>query len=215
MAASEVLEIKLLTIGDSGVGKSSLLMRWANEDTSKIKSSMPTVGIDFKFKNITVDGSRVKVQVWDTAGQERFRTLTTTYYRKAQGVMLVYDATSRDSFNNVRNWMTQVNNNAELGVNVYLVANKMDMVDKRQVSFDEGEALAREFKTEFKEVSAWTGQNVNDAFLALSLKVIERLAKGDDANGSGSRSRSGSLLGLGGGNGLKLDGEPLRKRKCC
>jgi Ras-related protein Rab-8A len=188
----DVQEIKLLTIGDSGVGKSSLLLRWANADTSQVKSSMPTVGIDFKFKNITVDGNRVKVQVWDTAGQERFRTLTSTYYRKAQGVLLVYDVTSRDSFNNVRNWMHQVTINADVNISVYLVGNKLDVVEKRQVSFEEGEALAKEFKTDFKEVSAWSGQNVNESFLALSVKVIERLAKGDsEENG---RGRTGSFL---------------------
>ena len=216
--AAAVQEIKLLTIGDSGVGKSSLLLRWANADTSMVKSSMPTVGIDFKFKNITVDGERVKVHVWDTAGQERFRTLTATYYRKAQGVLLVYDVTNRVSFNNVRNWMSQITINAEVGISVYLVANKLDLVEKRVVSFEEGEALAKEFKTSFMEVSAWSGQNVNESFLALALMAKERLDNG--ANESvGGRTRAGSLLGgsTPGTNGIKLDGSgpEKSKRKCC
>jgi Ras-related protein Rab-8A len=216
--AAAVQEIKLLTIGDSGVGKSSLLLRWANADTSMVKSSMPTVGIDFKFKNITVDGERVKVHVWDTAGQERFRTLTATYYRKAQGVLLVYDVTNRESFNNVRNWMSQITINAEVGISVYLVANKLDLVEKRVVSFEEGEALAKEFKTSFMEVSAWSGQNVNESFLALALMAKERLDNG--ANESvGGRTRAGSLLGgsTPGTNGIKLDGSgpEKSKRKCC
>lgn len=217
---SDVQEIKLLTIGDSGVGKSSLLLRWANADTSMVKSSMPTVGIDFKFKNITVDGQRVKVHVWDTAGQERFRTLTSTYYRKAQGVLLVYDVTSRESFNNVRNWMHQISINAEVNISVYLVGNKLDMIEKRAVSFDEGEALSREFKTPFMEVSAWTGHNVNESFLALAVMVKERLDKGVDEDNVG-RTRAGSLLGspssLAGGGAIRLDGtSPVKaKRKCC
>ena len=150
-AASDVQELKLLTIGDSGVGKTALLLRWANADTSAVKSSISTIGIDFKFKNIMVDNKRVKIQVWDTAGQERFRTLTSTYYRKAQGVMLVYDVTNRESFNNVRNWMQQVSINADVNITVYLVGNKLDLVEQRVVSFDEGEALAKEFKTSFME----------------------------------------------------------------
>ena len=216
--AAAVQEIKLLTIGDSGVGKSSLLLRWANADTSLVKSSMPTVGIDFKFKNITVDGERVKVHVWDTAGQERFRTLTATYYRKAQGVLLVYDVTNRESFNNVRNWMSQITINAEVGISVDLVANKLDLVEKRVVSFEEGEALAKEFKTSFMEVSAWSGQNVNESFLALALMAKERLDNGANES-EGGRTRAGSLLGGSslGANGIKLDGSGLEKpkRKCC
>jgi len=222
MSSSDVQELKLLTIGDSGVGKTSLLLRWANADTSAVKSSISTIGIDFKFKNITVDGNRVKVQVWDTAGQERFRTLTTTYYRKAQGVMLVYDVTSRNSYNNVRNWMQQVSINADVNITVYLVGNKSDLVEQRAVSFDEGEALAKEFKTSFMEVSAWSGQNVNEAFLALSVLVLQRLASGGDDGGNGAgRGRAGSLLGISSSSGaagaLKLDGSDSVKprRKCC
>jgi len=217
-AASDVQELKLLTIGDSGVGKTALLLRWANADTSAVKSSISTIGIDFKFKNIMVDNKRVKIQVWDTAGQERFRTLTSTYYRKAQGVMLVYDVTNRESFNNVRNWMQQVSINADVNITVYLVGNKLDLVEQRVVSFDEGEALAKEFKTSFMEVSAWTGQNVNESFLALAVAVLERLAQGDDGGGAGGRSRTGSLLGFSssGAGGLKLDGDaPRAKRRCC
>lgn len=179
---------------------------------------MPTVGIDFKFKNITVDGERVKVHVWDTAGQERFRTLTATYYRKAQGVLLVYDVTNRESFNNVRNWMSQITINAEVGISVYLVANKLDLVEKRVVSFEEGEALAKEFKTSFMEVSAWSGQNVNESFLALALMAKERLDNGANES-EGGRTRAGSLLGgsTPGTNGIKLDGSgpEKSKRKCC
>lgn len=117
--------IKLLLIGDSGVGKSCLLLRYS--DDSFTSSFITTIGIDFKIKSILIDESKVKLQIWDTAGQERFRTITTAYYRGAMGILLIYDVTDENSFRNVGNWMKQIEINAADNVNKILIANKCDV----------------------------------------------------------------------------------------
>ena len=109
MSSDDALQLKLVTIGDSGVGKSWLLLRWATESDKFTKThSMFTVGIDFKMKNVELDDKKVKIQVWDTAGQERFRTITTSYYRSSQGILLVYDITDVKSFQSIRSWISQI-----------------------------------------------------------------------------------------------------------
>lgn len=114
--AGNALQIKLLMIGDSGVGKTCLLLRYAKD--SFAPTYITTIGIDFKIKDLTVklksgEEKNVKMQIWDTAGQERFRTITTSYFRGAQGILLVYDVTDRKSFDSIRNWVTQLENHAD------------------------------------------------------------------------------------------------------
>ena len=116
-----------------GVGKSCLLLRYS--DDSFTSSFITTIGIDFKIKSILVDESKVKLQIWDTAGQERFRTITTAYYRGAMGILLVYDVSEESSFNNVRNWMRQIDQNAAENVNRILIGNKSDVDASERVSF--------------------------------------------------------------------------------
>nr|XP_007150298.1 hypothetical protein PHAVU_005G141600g [Phaseolus vulgaris]ESW22292.1 hypothetical protein PHAVU_005G141600g [Phaseolus vulgaris] len=123
--------IKLLLIGDSGVGKSCLLLRFS--DGSFTTSFITTIGIDFKIRTIEQDGKRIKLQIWDTAGQERFRTITTAYYRGAMGILLVYDVTDESSFNNIRNWIRNIEQHASDNVNKILVGNKADMDESKRV----------------------------------------------------------------------------------
>ncbi|XP_073066598.1 ras-related protein RAB1BV-like isoform X2 [Primulina eburnea] len=123
--------IKLLLIGDSGVGKSCLLLRFS--DGSFTTSFITTIGIDFKIRTIELDGKRIKLQIWDTAGQERFRTITTAYYRGAMGILLVYDVTDESSFNNIRNWIRNIEQHASDNVNKILVGNKADMDESKRV----------------------------------------------------------------------------------
>ncbi|KAK8454013.1 hypothetical protein SEVIR_5G379900v4 [Setaria viridis] len=142
--------IKLLLIGDSGVGKSCLLLRFS--DGSFTTSFITTIGIDFKIRTIELDGKRVKLQIWDTAGQERFRTITTAYYRGAMGILLVYDVTDESSFNNIRNWIRNIEQHASDNVNKILVGNKADMDEsKRAVPTAKGQALADEYGIKFFE----------------------------------------------------------------
>jgi Ras-related protein Rab-1A len=157
---------KLLLLGDSGVGKSALMMRFA--DDSFKGSFMSTVGIDFKMKTIQIDGKRVKIQIWDTAGQERFRTITKTYYRGAHGYVLVYDITSAESFEHVKYWLGEIKKNGNEDVHKVIVGNKADLEDQRMVKFDEGKAFSDEKNIPFLETSAKDGLNVQDLFMRMT-----------------------------------------------
>jgi len=167
------IQIKLLMIGDSGVGKTCLLLRYANDSFSP--TFITTIGIDFKIKNIDIDGTKIKLQIWDTAGQERFRTITTSYFRGAQGILLVYDVTDRRSFESIRNWISQIQQHADVHVNKILVGNKCDMLDEKVVSTEEGEKLAKEFNMPFWECSAKNNINVEESFIAIGRGVKDRL----------------------------------------
>jgi len=165
--------IKLLLIGDSGVGKSCLLLRFS--DDSFTPSFITTIGIDFKIRTIELDGKRIKLQIWDTAGQERFRTITTAYYRGAMGIIMVYDVTDEKSFVNIRNWMRNIEQHASEDVNKILVGNKCDLAEKRMVDWDRGKALAEEFKIDFVETSAKNSTNVDNSFITLAKAVKKRI----------------------------------------
>nr|CCA15877.1 Chloride Channel (ClC) Family putative [Albugo laibachii Nc14] len=187
------LLIKLLLIGDSGVGKSCVLLRYS--DDSFTTSFITTIGIDFKVKTIDVNGKRVKLQIWDTAGQERFRTITTAYYRGAMGILMVYDVTDDHSFQNIRNWMTQIKQNASTNVNKILIGNKCDVdPSERAVTTEQGQELADEFGIEFFETSAKSNINIDAAFHAIAVDIQKRLAESDQgrldvANGTKFRKR--------------------------
>mmetsp|Transcript_35141 Transcript_35141/g.71640 ORF Transcript_35141/g.71640 Transcript_35141/m.71640 type:complete len:131 (+) Transcript_35141:108-500(+) len=119
---------KLVLIGDSGVGKSCLLLRFA--DNAFTDSYISTIGVDFRFRTVKVEKHTVKLQIWDTAGQERFRTITSAYYRGADGIIMVYDVTNQESFNHVADWLTEVNRYASEGTCKLLVGNKSDRPDR-------------------------------------------------------------------------------------
>ncbi|KAL0074782.1 ras family-domain-containing protein [Phycomyces blakesleeanus] len=165
--------IKLLLIGDSGVGKSCLLLRFS--DDSFTPSFITTIGIDFKIRTIELDGKRIKLQIWDTAGQERFRTITTAYYRGAMGILLVYDVTDERSFGNVRNWFSNIEQHASEGVNKILIGNKCDVEDKRIITSEQGQQLATELGIRFMETSAKANIGVEEAFFDLARDIKKRL----------------------------------------
>ena len=154
---------KLLIIGESGVGKTCLLLRFT--DDSFISNHLTTIGIDFKIKIINLDNKLIKLQIWDTTGEERFRTITKTYYKGAHDIILTYDVTDINSFKNIRNWIKQIEQNVQNSVCKVLVGNKCDK-NERLVSFDEGQKLAKEFGMQFFENSAKT--NINLVKLSLS-----------------------------------------------
>jgi len=170
--------IKLLLIGDSGVGKSCLLLRFC--DDSFTPSFIATIGIDFKIRTIDLDGKKIKLQIWDTAGQERFRTITTAYYRGAMGILLVYDVTDLKSFDAIRLWIRNIEQHASEGVNKILVGNKCDMNDKRVVSVEKGQELANEFNIPCIETSAKNNINVEAAFIKLATEIKSRLIDSAD-----------------------------------
>ncbi|KAM6593112.1 hypothetical protein CsatA_000815 [Cannabis sativa] len=166
------LSFKILLIGDSGVGKSSLLVSFISNTSDNLA---PTIGVDFKIKLLTVDGKKLKLTIWDTAGQERFRTLTSSYYRGAQGIILVYDVTRRETFTNLSDvWAKEVElYSTNQDCVKILVGNKVDRESDRAVSRDEGIALAKELGSMFLECSAKTRENVEQCFEELALKIME------------------------------------------
>eukprot|EP01103_Thecamoeba_quadrilineata_P011115 TRINITY_DN2585_c0_g1_i1.p1 TRINITY_DN2585_c0_g1~~TRINITY_DN2585_c0_g1_i1.p1 ORF type:complete len:212 (-),score=43.51 TRINITY_DN2585_c0_g1_i1:131-766(-) len=181
--------IKLLLIGDSGVGKSCLLLRFS--DDSFIPSFITTIGIDFKIRTIELEGKKIKLQIWDTAGQERFRTITTAYYRGAMGILLVYDVTDEKSFANIRNWIRNIEQHATESVNKMLLGNKCDMVDKKVVDTSKGEALAAEYQIKFLETSAKNKINVEEAFITLAKDIKRRLL--DTTDGPDKNAKQGDI----------------------
>nr|XP_054506087.1 ras-related protein Rab-8A isoform X1 [Agelaius phoeniceus] len=166
---------KLLLIGDSGVGKTCALFRFSEDAFNA--TFISTIGIDFKIRTIELDGKRIKLQIWDTAGQERFRTITTAYYRGAMGIMLVYDITNEKSFENIRNWVRNIEEHASPDVEKMILGNKCDANDKRQVSREQGEKLAASFGIKFMETSAKANINIENAFFTLARDIKAKMDK--------------------------------------
>lgn len=178
---------KLLIIGNSSVGKTSFLFRYA--DDAFTSAFVSTVGIDFKVKTVYKNEKRIKLQIWDTAGQERYRTITTAYYRGAMGFILMYDITNEESFAAVQDWSTQIKTYSWDNAQVILVGNKCDMSDERVVSVDSGRLLAEQLGFEFFEASAKENINVKQTFERLVDIICDKMSdslEADPALTSGS-----------------------------
>lgn len=165
--------LKVLLVGDSGVGKTSILASFTEEGAFSA-SFTPTFGIDFRVRTLEVEGRRVKLQLWDTAGQERFQGITSCYYRGATAVLIVYDITRAASFANLARWVRSVEELASPGVRKVLVGNKADAAARRQVTREEGEGTARRGGMAFMETSARSGANIQEAFHRLAEAVLEQ-----------------------------------------
>lgn len=192
--------LKLLLVGDSGVGKTCLLMSFTAKDFDA--DSRSTIGVDLKVKIVHVRGQKIKLTIWDTAGQERFRTLTSAYYRGAQGVILVYDVTRRDTFDNISEWLKEVDIfTTKDNVIKVLVGNKIDLETQRQVPRQEAINFARENNMLFFEASAKTEVGVQQAFLELVEKILDSpqlLDSGRPSGGTRLRPQQGSAESQGG-----------------
>ncbi|CEM00827.1 unnamed protein product [Vitrella brassicaformis CCMP3155] len=163
---------KLLLIGDSGVGKSSILLRFTDDEFNERQLS--TIGVDFKVKYMSLNNKRLKLAIWDTAGQERFRTLTSSYYRGAQGIILVYDCSLRSTFDNLKSWLEEVRKySTNQDAVKMLVANKIDKASAHGVSRAEGEEFAMSHSMLFIETSAKTRKGIHQAFEEVVLKVLD------------------------------------------
>ncbi|KAM7533318.1 hypothetical protein Aperf_G00000120099 [Anoplocephala perfoliata] len=173
---------KILIIGNSSVGKTSFLVRYAED--SFTSAFVSTVGIDFKVKTVFRQDKRVKLQIWDTAGQERYRTITTAYYRGALGFILMYDITNEDSFNAVRDWVTQIKTYSWDNAQVVLVGNKSDLGAERQVTTERGRALADTLGLKFFETSAKDNVNVKAVFDLMVDMILVKMAESSDQDGA-------------------------------
>ena len=184
---------KILLLGDSSVGKTCFLLRYTENTFQEIH--MSTIGLDYKLKNVQMeDGKMVKIQIWDTAGQDRFRSITKNYYKGAHGIILLYDVTNKNSFNNVRNWIGQIKEEVSEKVSIILVGNKVDDEEHRVVKTEEGEKIANEFKLMFFECSAKSGINIDTTFNELIKKTVENYSKVKE-NGETLKRKSGKKKG--------------------
>ncbi|MBN3273128.1 RAB15 protein, partial [Polyodon spathula] len=171
MAKQYDVLFRLLLLGDSGVGKTCLLCRFTDNEFHS--SHISTIGVDFKMKTVEVDGIKVRIQIWDTAGQERYQTITKQYYRRAQGIFLVYDITSERSFQHIMKWASDVDEYAPEKVQKILIANKADEQRERQVTIEQGVKLANEYGMDFFETSACTNYNIKESFTRLTELVLQ------------------------------------------
>ncbi|XP_053719014.1 EF-hand calcium-binding domain-containing protein 4B isoform X1 [Synchiropus splendidus] len=185
---------KVVLVGNSSVGKTSLLRSFCEGHFQP--STVATVGIDYSVKTLTLDNMQVAMQLWDTAGQERFRSITKQFFRKADGVVLMYDVTVLESFRAVKPWLENIKDAAEEGIPVLMLGNKMDMDGERAVTFREAEQLALENKVMFYEVSAFTGKFVTESLTHLARVLMEQEDRVRDTT-------------------IVLSAQPLRRKACC
>ncbi|KAK6294911.1 ras-related protein Rab-15-like isoform X1 [Coregonus clupeaformis] len=170
MAKQYDVLFRLLLLGDSGVGKTCLLCRFTDNEFHP--SHISTIGVDFKMKTLEIDGIKVRIQIWDTAGQERYQTITKQYYRRAQGIFLVYDITSERSFQHIMKWASDVDEYAPDNIQKILIGNKSDEEEKRQVATEQGNKLAKDYGMDFFETSAFTNHNITESFKRLAEQVL-------------------------------------------
>ena len=192
---------KVLLIGNSDVGKSSLILRYVDQIWNDV--FVPTIGVDFKVKSLEIDKKTVKMQIWDTAGQERFRNVISSYFKGAHGILLIYDITNKESFKELENWLGEVERNASNQVLKILLGNKCDLDDKREITKDEGEAFAMRNGMQFMETSAKVNTNVNEAFEALARIMV------DSSNKRNAIKFDKKAIKVDGGADLNV------KKKCC
>ena len=179
--------MKLIVVGDSGTGKSSLLHRFVEDTFSEDQTQ--TIGVEFGAKVVHLLGKKIKLQIWDTAGQERYKSVTRSYYRGAVGCLIVYDITSRASYEHIPTWLNDVRQLAGKDVVVMLIGNKSDLAnsERRVVTHNEASLFAQENGLMHFETSAATGELVSDAFLKVAKTSLSRLHPGGvgDTGGEG------------------------------
>ncbi len=170
---------KVILVGDSGVGKTCLLSMYVK---GIIESTIPTIAVEFCTKEIELyDGTKIKVQLWDTAGQERFKSLAMTYYRKAYGILLLFDVTKRSSFIACKNYLEEVRINSDKNCVIYLIGNKIDLSNQRQITTEEAENFAQKEKIQYIETSAVKNLKVTEVFTSL-LNDIYLVKKEENKN---------------------------------
>lgn len=201
-----IQKISMVVIGDTGVGKSCLLLQFVDRRFSAVHDL--TIGVDFGSRIIDLGQERVKLQIWDTAGQESFRSIARSYYRDAAGALLVFDVTRRESFNHLARWLQETRQFANPNISITLVGNKADMAIRRAVQAPEAEAFAAENGLMYIEASAKTGDGVDEAFIKTAESVWAKLL-------SGGLARRNTLDA---GDRLKLvsgAAQTSQKKKCC
>ena len=222
------LMFKILLLGDSGVGKSSLLLRYTKHEFNVDMRS--TIGVEFALKYLKMDNFQLKVQIWDTAGMERYRSITSAYYKGAKGVIIVYDICREKSFENVDKWIEDFKSKADEDAVILLIGNKNDLDDKREVNKEEAEIKAQKNKFAFMETSAKDNNNVDKAFETLFKEIVKNYKDKNGGNIGENKVKdeyhenSNIIKGLSGGYQIQmeykedkniLESNELGERKCC
>lgn len=207
---------KVVIIGDSAVGKSNLLSRYARDEFNM--HSKATIGVEFQTQTIEIDGKEVKAQIWDTAGQERFRAVTSAYYRGALGALVVYDITRRTTFDSIPRWLEELQTHSDTTVARMLVGNKCDLGNIRGVSVEEGKALAEANGLFFMETSALDSTNVKQAFDMVIREIYNNVSRkvlnSESFKDEVSVNRV-SLVGNGSSSSDASNNKPSQGYSCC
>ena len=193
---------KIVMIGDSGVGKSCILLRFADDKFNE--NFYATIGVDFRFKNITVDNKSVKLQIvrkyfynkiqWDTAGQERFKTITSAYYRGAHGIIIVYDVSDKKSFGHIKDWLEDINKFTDNNPIKLIVGNKCDLVNEKQVTEEDKQMLKKQTGIDIIETSAKNSFKITEAMEMITKKLIEKNGPGGEKNTDNGNDKKGISL---------------------
>eukprot|EP00262_Sarcandra_glabra_P009491 TRINITY_DN238_c0_g2_i1.p1 TRINITY_DN238_c0_g2~~TRINITY_DN238_c0_g2_i1.p1 ORF type:complete len:228 (+),score=32.77 TRINITY_DN238_c0_g2_i1:109-792(+) len=206
---------KVVLIGDSAVGKSQILSRFARNEFNL--DSKATIGVEFQTRTLVIQHKSVKAQIWDTAGQERYRAVTSAYYRGAVGAMLVYDITRRQSFDHIQRWLQELRGHADKNIVIILLGNKTDLEDQRAVPIEDAREFAEKEGLFFLETSALEATNVETAFLTVLTEIFnivnkKNLDAGDEHQGNGNASSlSGKKIIIPG----PAQEIPVRSKLCC
>ena len=171
----EDYKLKVVVVGDSGVGKTNLIKRFVSNTYNP--NTKATVGVEFLSKSYKINDQVFKIEIWDTAGQERYKSITAAYYKGAKGALIVYDITQKDSFENINKWMSEVRDKSTKDLKILIVGNKTDLVNERQVSTEEALSKAKELESPVMEASALDGNNVKAAFYDLLKEMYKEIKK--------------------------------------
>ena len=200
------IRLKLLIIGDSAVGKTSMLLKYT--DNFFPESHLATIGVEFKTKEVEYNGYKIELQIWDTAGQERFKSITKSFFRNANGIIFVYDITQKNSFKNVKDWIKDSEAN-DYGFQRILVGNKIDLQNKREVLLEDAKEWADKKNLEVIEASAKTGANIDKAVMKLIDLILQNKTNEEIMNKFGVNEKKSTEK-------LTNNGEKNKKtKKCC
>ena len=200
--------IKVILIGDSGVGKTNIMSKFLKNQF--LENSKATVGVEFGSKLFIHENHKIKAQIWDTAGQEKYKAITGAYYKGSKGALVIYDITRKDTFANIEKWVNDLKTTGDPKITIIIIGNKNDLADKRQVTKEEGEEKAKSFGCAFLETSAFSGDNIDKAFDIMVKEIYEKFSS--DIGGDEQLNPGGK------GEDIKLDKEKAtdkKKKKCC